>query len=350
MIGNSSVRKLIVCLGVLMVLIPSVRADELRALPDDNLSYPVLFLSAPVDGKTNTGSGFYYQKDNAIYFVTARHVLFFESSVELKALPSTLKIPYHLIYRMQYDVENKKLSFSGVMSEEDKTELIRNSPKEPLFAQAVEQLHKKSQTLRLKNEAASLFSYPKERSKGESNEIELQLAKLLSEGRIKYHPNSDVAVVKIGMLTTPETGKQIIRMEDGVRMIKGAGITGIDAATSVKPFDEVLEGNAVFVFGYPTSISNNNAFLDIRLPLLRRGIVAGKNDRLKTIILDCLIYQGTSGGLVVEVDEKFAVKYFKGIGLITNFVPFRNDGSQETQNSGYSVAVPIDQVSELLKD
>ena len=350
MIGNFSVRKLIVCLGVFIVLIPSVRADELRALPDDNLNYPVLFLSAPVDGKRNTGSGFYYHKDNAIYFVTARHVLFFESSVALKELPSNLKIPYNLIYRMQYDLKSKKLSFSGIMSEGDKAKLIRNSQKESLFAKAVEQLYKKSQTLRLKNEAASLFSYPKDRSQGESNEIEIQLRKLLNDGRIKYHPNSDVTVVKIGALITTETGKQIIRLEDGVRIVKGTGITGIDAATNVKPFNEVLEGNAVFVFGYPTSISNNNAFLDIKLPLLRKGIVAGKNERLNTIILDCPIYQGTSGGLVVEVDEKFPKKYFKGIGLITNFVPFRNEGSQEAQNSGYSVAVPIDLVSELLRD
>jgi len=341
---------MLACLGALMVLIPSVRADELRALPDDNLSYPVLFLSAPVGGKTNTGSGFYYQKDKAIYFVTARHVLFSESSVELKVLPNRLKISDHLIYRMRYDVKNKKLMFSGVMSDEDKAELIRNSPNDPLFAQAVKQLHKKSQILRLKNEAASLFSYPKDRNKGESNEIELQLPKLLSEGKIKYHPCSDVAVVKIGLLTRLETDLQKIRLEDGVKVIKGAGITGIDGVNNVKLFDEVLEGNSVFVFGYPTSITSSNAFVDIKLPLLRKGIVAGKNYKLKTIILDCPIYKGTSGGLVVEVDEKFAVKYFKGIGLITNYVPFRNEGSQETQNSGYSVAVPIDQVSELLKD
>ncbi|MEW6184740.1 MAG: hypothetical protein AB1585_03265 [Thermodesulfobacteriota bacterium] len=62
------------------------------------------------------------------------------------------------------------------------------------------------------------------------------------------------------------------------------------------------------------------------------------------------MYQGNSGGLVVEVDEKFPNKYFKGIGIITNFVPFRNEGGQEILNSGYAVAVPIDQVSEIIKE
>lgn len=350
MIDNSLVRKLIACLGVFMVLIPSVHANELRALPDDNLSYPVLYLGAPLKGKMNTGSGFYLGKDNIIYFVTARHVLFYESSTDLKVLPKGLTIPYHLLYRIHYNFEKNKLSFDGVMSEKDKAELIQNTSKEPLFAQAVEQLYKKSQTLQLKDKIANLFSYPKDFSKGESNEIEIQLQKLLSEGKVKYHPNSDVAVVRIGMLVKLESGEQVIRQEDGLKMIKGTGVLGIDAATTLKLFDDVLEGNGVFVFGYPTSISNNNAFLDIKLPLLRKGIVAGKNNKLKTIILDCPTYQGTSGGIVIEVDEKFPNKYFNGIGLITNFIPFTNEGSHETQNSGYSVAVPIDQVLELLKD
>lgn len=40
MIANSFVRRLLTCLGILAVLIPSVFADELRDLPDNNLSYP----------------------------------------------------------------------------------------------------------------------------------------------------------------------------------------------------------------------------------------------------------------------------------------------------------------------
>ncbi len=350
MTGNPLVRRALIHLFILIFIGTSVYADEFRAIPEDNLSYPVLYLSAPADGKSNTGSGFYYNTNNTIYFVSARHVLFSNSSVKLKALPARLKVPYNLIYRIRYDFQGQKLIFSGVMSENDKTELVRNSSKEPSFVQAVEQLHTKSQNLQLKNNVASLLSYPKDRSKGEGNEMGLQLSKLLNEGKIKYHPYNDVAAIKIGTLQVTKTGRQLINLEDGVRHIKGSNITAIDAAKNIKPFNEVLEGNAVYVFGYPTSISNNNAFLNIKLPLLRKGIVAGKNDRLKVIILDCPIYQGNSGGLVVEVDEKWPKKYFKGIGLITNFVPFKNEGGQEIFNSGYSVAVPIDQVSEILKE
>ena len=161
MISNSLIRKLIVCLGVFIVIIQSVHADDSRAIPDDNLSYPVLYRGAPVSGKIKMGSGFYLKKDNTVYFVTARHVLFSESSVKLEVLPEGVKISDSLIYRISYDQEKKELIFFGVMSEEDKAELIYSSTNQPLFTQAVEQLYKKSQTLQLNDETASLFSYQK---------------------------------------------------------------------------------------------------------------------------------------------------------------------------------------------
>lgn len=348
--GTLIVRRLLFLIVALIIFIPTVRADEFRALPDDNLAYPVLLISEQIDGRRNTGSGFYYIDDKAIYFVTARHVLFPETSTKLTILPGNLDIPYHLISRLSYDVIKKDLRFAGVMSEKNKADLIGSAPNQPLFKEAVEQLFKNSQTLRLKNKTATLYSYPKKRDEGENSEYELQLQKLLNEGKIKYHLSSDVAVVKIGMMTTQEVDKRNFTLSDGVIKIKGSGIVSMDGIKGTKLFDEVLEGNSVFMFGYPASISTNNAFLDIKLPLLRRGIVAGKNYRLKTIILDCPAYQGNSGGLVIEVDEKFGQKFFKGIGLITNFVPFTNEGNQNSQNTGYSIAVPMDTVVELLKD
>ena len=50
-------------------------AHARRDIPDDNLAYPVLFVSS-VGTKTKTGSGFYMNTDKSIYFVTARHVLY----------------------------------------------------------------------------------------------------------------------------------------------------------------------------------------------------------------------------------------------------------------------------------
>ena len=105
-------------------------------------------------------------------------------------------------------------------------------------------------------------------------------------------------------------------------------------------------GNQVFVFGYPTSITGINPWLDLRLPLLRRGIVAGINNELKAVILACPTFQGNSSGLVVEVERTFltGIKY-RAIGLITNLIPYQTDW---IQNSGYSVVVPMDFVEELI--
>ena len=45
--------------------------NQTRAMPDDNLAYPVL-----ITLKTGGGSGFYLNAKTAIYLVTAKHVLF----------------------------------------------------------------------------------------------------------------------------------------------------------------------------------------------------------------------------------------------------------------------------------
>jgi hypothetical protein len=264
-----------------------------------------------------------------------------------------LAIPYRLSYRLSYDIGKKELVFAGVMSENDKTELIGAAPNQSLFKKAVETLFVNSQTLRLKNTKAALFSYPKERGKDENFEVQLQLQKLLTEGNIKYHRSSDVAAVKVGTVASHEEKKYLFTLSDGVTKVRGsAGLVSLNGtATGMKLFDEVIEGNEVFMFGYPAAISYTNSFLDIRLPLLRKGIVAGKNDKLKIIILDCPTYQGNSGGLVIEVDGgSSGHKEFKGIGLITDFVPFIKEKSKDPANSGYSIAVPMDAIIELLKN
>src|SRR5271169_2963059 len=47
-------------------------AASQRAIPDDNLAYPVLITLK----NGSTGSGFFLNTDKAVYLVTAKHVLF----------------------------------------------------------------------------------------------------------------------------------------------------------------------------------------------------------------------------------------------------------------------------------
>jgi len=127
----------------------------------------------------------------------------------------------------------------------------------------------------------------------------------------------------------------------------------------VKRFADVLIANEIFIFGYPRSLGIKDIpQFDYDRPLLRRGIVAGKNEKLKTIIIDCPAYGGNSGGIVVEVDKQGLSRGFLVIGVLSQFVPFAEQwenkahgySNVEISNSGYSVIVPMDMVLELLPE
>ena len=66
----------------------SARADveqQHRALPDNNLAYPVL-----LETKADYGSGFYLRTAKFVYFVTTNHVLFSPTTGMLLATKATL--------------------------------------------------------------------------------------------------------------------------------------------------------------------------------------------------------------------------------------------------------------------
>src|SRR6476619_5535761 len=55
---------------------PPDRAHAGRAIPGDNLSYPVLITLENSNGATlGFGSGFYFNDDDAVYLITAKHVI-----------------------------------------------------------------------------------------------------------------------------------------------------------------------------------------------------------------------------------------------------------------------------------
>jgi hypothetical protein len=117
---------------------------------------------------------------------------------------------------------------------------------------------------------------------------------------------------------------------------------------AVQTFDHVLVGNEAVIFGYPTSLHlENMPELDVRRPLLRKGIVAGINPQTHSIILDSPVYFGNSGGLVMEIDtENVFQKFYHVIGVVSKYVPYAEATHTFfiATNSGYSIAVPMDRV------
>ena len=317
-----------------------------------NLAFPVLLISEEIGGVFYTGSGFYYKEDKTVYFVTAKHVLFDRSSVQLNQLPEEIKIPYHLLHKVSYDIKKNTLSFTDVMTSQEKEELLKAVSNNKPYKDAIELLYEKSQQPLLKFINATLYSYRPDLPDNKENEISIQVAKLFKDGKIKYHPSCDLAMIKIADEEISRDFSFLINM-DGVTSKNPFNIVWLDKSF-LKKFDELLVGNTVFTFGYPTVITKNNPLLDIKLPLLRKGIIAGKNNALNIIILDSPVFYGNSGGLILEVEkivdgQKYSEKY-QAIGIITNFVPLLQRDSINIENSGYSIGVPMDSLIELLND
>jgi hypothetical protein len=93
------------------------------------------------------------------------------------------------------------------------------------------------------------------------------------------------------------------------------------------------------------------------LPLLRKGIIAGKNPNNRTLILDSPAYQGNSGGPVWLMENPSAFdKSFWIVGIVAQFVPFEEImenrtyryGYVQISNSGYSIVVPSDYILETI--
>lgn len=262
----------------------------MRYLPDDNLAYPVLI-------KLDTdryGSGFFLRSKNSLYLVTAKHV--FLNSTDGKFLC------------------NKEFSITAY----SRDLLV----KEPIL-------------------------------------ISVQLDSVRDE--FKKHTSSDVIVMRMGDIRYEhEANLDRAFFLPGIKITAcpiGASIVWVDEKL-FKKYNDIFISNDIFVLGYPVSIGHRNyEQIDIMKPLLRKGIIAGKNERKRTIILDSPVYFGNSGGLVLEVDLIGGEPRFLPIGVVSEYVPFIEElyslqhkevVSINRANSGYSVAVPIDNIIDLI--
>lgn len=96
------------------------------------------------------------------------------------------------------------------------------------------------------------------------------------------------------------------------------------------------------------------------MPLLRSGIIVGRTEQGR-VIIDCPVYFGNSGGLVIEVVQQVSrtqnlgptishARYL-GIGIAVEMIPFveklwSKQFSVQTgiryENSGYSIVEPME--------
>lgn len=183
--------------------------------------------------------------------------------------------------------------------------------------------------------------------------IRVNMALLLASNEVRCASSHDIA---------------LIRLEDcnSTNKLTAYPIPGVFCTNNIntlpgdfhQKFDDVPSGEEVYVFGFPESIGLAEIpQLDFTAPLVRRGIIAGKNFKNHTIILDCSVYDGNSGGLVLgkEWDQNLNISY-PLIGIVTQWVPFNDTWvnanfhyqNHNLSNSGYSIAEPFDAVVDLV--
>ena len=260
----------------------------MRNIPEDNLAYPVLILL----NSGSTGSGFQLNTGENMYFVTAKHVLF--------------------------DDKGNLLS--------DKAEVI-------------------CQSKDINDDTKTVFT--------------VNLKELNESKNVFFHSSKDVAAFTIGNVETHENGKNYTCNPIAGVGLKQTGKTGPVSVAKDTPIliNEVLVANDVYLYGYPLSLGlKNSPQFDYNKPLLRKGIVASVNKKQGTIILDCPVYYGNSGGPVAQVTREKGKTKHSVIGVVSQFIPYAenwvNQSNKivhtEISNSGYSVAVSMDYVFEML--
>lgn len=212
----------------------------------------------------------------------------------------------------------------------------------------------------LKSAKAVLKSYPAESESDGWVILELDLDRLMRSGLVLRHPTRDVVAVKIGDIVD-RAGSKRVELSDGVKRnpLSSKGFLVTVNLSSVKRFEEARVANDVLLFGYPVSLGiRRHPQIENDKPLLRKGIIAGKNLERGTLILDCQTFYGNSGAPILEIEKVSPnVTTYRLAGLVSQFIPYEETwynlnhryANVEIHNSGYSVAEPVDSILELLK-
>ena len=179
--------------------------------------------------------------------------------------------------------------------------------------------------------------------------IDLEVA--IQSKNLLFIGERDIAIIRFGRLN-----ENRINFFDFAKFSSGSAITlTVVAKSQFAMFKDIKVTTPVIIVGYPKSLGLKDIpQYDFDMPLLRTGIIAGKNFKNKTIVLDSPVYPGNSGGPVME--SEVGGTGMKLIGIITQFIPLVETwqnalyGLSHTyfSNSGYSIVEPMDEVIKLI--
>ncbi|MDF1738199.1 MAG: serine protease [Verrucomicrobiales bacterium] len=208
-------------------------------------------------------------------------------------------------------------------------------------------------------ETGEITVYAQTINRGYPDRLKLTLdtGVLHENGHILVHRGRDVVAIKIGKMEGDGDFAPFVYHE-GVELAQKGTLTAVAEVNTVS-FQDIGVTNRVYVMGYPVSVGVASAKqLDYRTPLVRTGIVAGKNLQDGAVILDCQVDGGNSGGPVIQMSEDSNGKrHYHVIGMVSEFVPSAEEWVSQSRgqvavnisNSGYSVVEPMDSIWQLIQ-
>ena len=157
---------------------------------------------------------------------------------------------------------------------------LNNQNKNFYFVTALHVLFKTENldSLAPRGNKAKLISY----DFGTKNQNIIELEINLSILNVKKDIINDIVLVEMGDFSIVDN-KQIISFKPGIdkkSSNEGLIVTVID--TALKRYNDAMISNEVFILGYPNSLGiPEKSQIDYKRPLLRKGIIAGKNPERK---------------------------------------------------------------------
>lgn len=237
----------------------------------------------------------------------------------------------------------------------DSSEVFFATAKHVLFQEQIDTVTKKK-TNKIKANIIDLFFYPKDSDFKEFQQIKVDLVTLLKSSKLLINSSDDICVLKIADI---EDGQ--LSLIQGVQKLSKNVNLNVASYSMVRASSEVTIGDNIYVIGYPKALglAKTNQY-DFNKPLVRNGIIAGKNTQKRTLIIDCAVYGGNSGGPVFTTERVIEMEgtklIFKNkkylIGLVSQYIPWVNQTNKKNphwDNSGYSVIVPFDEIMKLVK-
>ena len=206
-----------------------------------------------------------------------------------------------------------------------------------------------------------ISSYGKNKDSTNQLIISTDLVRLQSMGRVRRHPQHDIAIIDLAVTMEVNGGRGTLEGWPSFTIIsanppEGASFFITDGCCML--FKDVSVGDDTYIAGYPKELSLNpqNEPIDFDLPLFRKGIISQKNTKAEKLVIDTSAYGGNSGGpVIVRTYPNLGVSQYQVAGIVTEFVPSITQTipkagiSSALVNSGYCIAEPIDFAIDLMR-